>query len=164
MRRVVPNKSAGSFDLLRIAARVQYVSKSSASHPSIGSFAGPAIDPVQCASGIVSLSSQSSHHFQSATAASNLLQGGPYGRCHEVAFIDPGISDADAYVARSLLAETLSTTATRKREIAFIDRDVDYLATLLAGIRPDVEPILLSNDEPAPRRGRRSCGSNEFRE
>jgi hypothetical protein len=43
------------------------------------------------------------------------------------------------------------TTATRKREIAFIDRGVDDLATLLAGIRPDVESILLSNDEPAPR-------------
>ena len=42
-------------------------------------------------------------------------------------------------------------TNTPKREIAFIDRGVDDLATLLAGIRPDVEPILLSNDEPAPR-------------
>ena len=38
-----------------------------------------------------------------------------------------------------------------RREIAFIDRGVDDLATLLKGIRPDVEPILLSNDEPAPR-------------
>src|SRR5215475_11205097 len=37
------------------------------------------------------------------------------------------------------------------REIAFIDRNVDDLDTLLAGIRPDVEAILLSNDEPAPR-------------
>src|SRR5262245_54440344 len=35
-------------------------------------------------------------------------------------------------------------------EIAFIDRNVDDLDTLLAGIRPDVEAILLSNDEPAP--------------
>src|SRR5215831_13776828 len=36
------------------------------------------------------------------------------------------------------------------REIAFIDRNVDDLGTLLAGIRPEVEAILLSNDEPAP--------------
>jgi hypothetical protein len=37
------------------------------------------------------------------------------------------------------------------REIAFIDRNVDDLDTLLAGIRPEVEAIPLSNDEPAPR-------------
>src|SRR6266853_1138929 len=37
------------------------------------------------------------------------------------------------------------------REIAFIDRHVDDLPTLLAGIRPDVEAILLSDMEPAPR-------------
>ena len=42
-------------------------------------------------------------------------------------------------------------TTIPKREIAFIDRGVDDLATLLAGLRPDVEPILLANDEPAPR-------------
>jgi hypothetical protein len=42
------------------------------------------------------------------------------------------------------------TTFTRKREIAFIDRGVNDLATLLAGIRSDVESILLSNDELAP--------------
>ena len=38
-----------------------------------------------------------------------------------------------------------------KRAIAFIDRNVDDLGTLLAGISPQVEPILLSDDEPAPR-------------
>jgi N-acetylneuraminic acid mutarotase len=38
-----------------------------------------------------------------------------------------------------------------KREIAFIDRNIDDLETLLVGMRPDVEPILLSNDEPALR-------------
>ncbi len=32
-------------------------------------------------------------------------------------------------------------SVTLKREIAFIDCGVDDLATLLAGIRPDVEPI-----------------------
>jgi hypothetical protein len=47
--------------------------------------------------------------------------------------------------------ETGSMTGTPKREIAFFDRGVDDLETLFAGIRPDVEPILLSNDEPAPR-------------
>jgi hypothetical protein len=38
-----------------------------------------------------------------------------------------------------------------KREIAFIDRNLDDLTTLLAGLRPQVEPILLSDDEPAAR-------------
>lgn len=42
-----------------------------------------------------------------------------------------------------------STTA--KSEIAFIDPGIDDLQTLLKGIRPDVEPILLSRDEPAMR-------------
>jgi hypothetical protein len=40
---------------------------------------------------------------------------------------------------------------TLKRAIAFIDRNVDDLGTLLAGISPHVEPILLSDDEPAPQ-------------
>src|SRR3954447_8358139 len=52
-------------------------------------------------------------------------------------------------------------TATQKREIAFIDRGVDDLATLLAGMRPDVEPILLSNDEPAPRQMARAVQGRE---
>jgi len=39
---------------------------------------------------------------------------------------------------------------TTKRKIAFIDCTVDDPATLLAGIRPEVEAILLSDDEPAP--------------
>src|SRR5947208_3496975 len=52
-------------------------------------------------------------------------------------------------------------TATQKREIAFIDRGVDDLETLLAGIRPDVEPILLSNDEPAPRQMARAVQGRE---
>src|SRR5262245_27370215 len=37
---------------------------------------------------------------------------------------------------------------TLKRAIAFIDRNVDDLSTLLAGVSPHVEPILLSDDEP----------------
>src|SRR5437016_1959452 len=40
---------------------------------------------------------------------------------------------------------------TLKRAIAFIDRNVDDLGTLLASLSPHVEPILLSDDEPAPR-------------
>ncbi|WP_271597220.1 Ig-like domain-containing protein, partial [Bradyrhizobium sp. CCBAU 45384] len=36
-----------------------------------------------------------------------------------------------------------------KREIAFIDRGVDDLEMLLAGMRPDVDAIVLSNEEPA---------------
>jgi hypothetical protein len=35
------------------------------------------------------------------------------------------------------------------REIAFVDRKVDDLPTLLAGLRPELNPILLSDDEPA---------------
>src|SRR5262249_35464038 len=50
---------------------------------------------------------------------------------------------------------------TAKREIAFIDRNVDDLQTLLAGIRPDVEAILLSNDEPAPRQMARAVSGRE---
>src|SRR5260221_4838530 len=53
------------------------------------------------------------------------------------------------------------TTTTTKREIAFIDRHVDDLETLLAGIRPDVEPILLSDDEPAPRQMARAVQGRE---
>src|SRR3954453_11407920 len=52
-------------------------------------------------------------------------------------------------------------TINQKREIAFIDRGVDDLATLLAGIRPDVEPILLSNDEPGPRQMARAVQGRE---
>ena len=52
-------------------------------------------------------------------------------------------------------------TPTTKREVAFIDRNVDDLHTLLAGIRPDVEAILLSNDEPAPRQMARTVKGKE---
>src|SRR5215472_4801435 len=47
--------------------------------------------------------------------------------------------------------ENAMSPRTLKRAIAFIDRNVDDLGTLLAGISPHVEPILLSDDEPAPR-------------
>jgi len=52
------------------------------------------------------------------------------------------IPDLDAHAAAlSSPVETSSMTVTPKREIAFIGCGVDDLATLLAGIRPDVEPI-----------------------
>jgi hypothetical protein len=51
--------------------------------------------------------------------------------------------------------------AITKREIAFIDRGVDDFATLFAGIRPDVEAIQLSNDEPAPRQMARAVQGRE---
>jgi hypothetical protein len=87
-----------------------------------------------------------------------------------MSFIDPCLTEFDAFIAKSLRSETPSMpatakfiTATPKREIAFIDRGVDDLATLLASLRPDVEPILLSNDEPAPRQMARAdvggCGA-----
>jgi Domain of unknown function (DUF4347) len=70
----------------------------------------------------------------------------------ETAWTKTIISDVDAHTATpSSSAETIFMTANPKREIAFIDRRVDHLQTLLAGIRPDIEAILLSNDEPAPR-------------
>src|SRR6266704_236989 len=50
---------------------------------------------------------------------------------------------------------------TTKREIAFIDRNVDDLGTLLAGMRADVQPILLSDDEPAPRQMARAVQGRE---
>src|SRR5215470_17505020 len=35
------------------------------------------------------------------------------------------------------------------REIAFVDRNVDDLPTFLTGLRPELDLILLSDDEPA---------------
>src|SRR5947208_12829105 len=46
---------------------------------------------------------------------------------------------------------SVTSTMFSKRAIAFIDRNVDDLGTLLAGISPHVEPILLSDVEPAPQ-------------
>jgi hypothetical protein len=81
------------------------------------------------------------------------LQGSIMSKRSKTASIQKHTLETNAHAAVfELQVETSSmTTATRKREIAFIDRGVDDLATLLAGIRPDVESILLSNDEPAPR-------------
>src|SRR6476661_1839674 len=70
-------------------------------------------------------------------------------------------TNAHAAVPEFQVEASSMTTATRKREIAFIDRSVDDLATLLAGIRPDVEPILLSNDEPTPRQMARAVKARE---
>ncbi len=50
---------------------------------------------------------------------------------------------------------------TTKREIAFIDRNIDDLQTFLAGLRPEVEAILLSNDEPAPRQMARAVAKGQ---
>src|SRR5262245_57538627 len=46
-------------------------------------------------------------------------------------------------------ASNYSWSAAMPSEIAFVDRNVDHLATLLVGLRPELEPILLSDDEPA---------------
>jgi Domain of unknown function (DUF4347) len=149
--RVASNGSGGRVDLLQIA-HSQDVSTSSSSHPSIAPVADLTIDPRDPAfavSGGVSLSPRPDI-LQAAIASSSLSQWGRAAH-REIAFIDPSISNTEAYTAPSFPTEPFSMTATPKREIAFIDRSVDDLATLLAGIRPDVEPILLSNDEPAPR-------------
>ena len=39
---------------------------------------------------------------------------------------------------------------TTSREIAFIDETISHLNTLLANLRPDVEPIVLTASTPAP--------------
>src|ERR1700751_4604585 len=82
---------------------------------------------------------------------------------YKTASIQKPTLETNAYAAvPEFQVETSSmTTATRKREIAFIDCGVDDLATLLAGIRPDVEPILLSNGEPAPRQMARAVQGRE---
>ena len=80
----------------------------------------------------------------------------------DIASITKSISDSDAPAAAPAFPmEISSMTAAPQREIAFIDRGVDDLATLLQGIRPDVEPILLSNDEPAPRQMARAVQGRE---
>src|SRR5215831_19888517 len=56
-----------------------------------------------------------------------------------------------AGVDRKGVSNLMRGHAATLREIAFIDRNVDDLETLLAGLRPELEPILLSDDEPALR-------------
>ena len=68
----------------------------------------------------------------------------------KTASIEPNLPDTGA-PAPLFPVESSSMSVSHRREIVFIDRGVDDLATLLGGIRSDVEPILLSNDEPAPR-------------
>ena len=67
---------------------------------------------------------------------------------HEIILIDRVVS---ALEVRSDMMERQEIAGVSKREIAFIDRGVDDLAILVAGMRSGVEPILLSNDEAAPR-------------
>ena len=47
-------------------------------------------------------------------------------------------------------ASVQEDTMVRPKEIAFIDRAVSDLESLLAGLRPDVEPVVLSTSELAP--------------
>src|SRR5262249_18705297 len=61
------------------------------------------------------------------------------------------VFDAMAGVDRKCVSNLMRGHAATLREIAFIDRNVDDLETLLAGLRPELEPILLSDDEPALR-------------
>jgi hypothetical protein len=63
--------------------------------------------------------------------------------------------------AVAISVERSSMSTSHKREIAFIDPGVDDLQTLLKGIRPDVEPILLTVDEPAPRQMARAVRGRE---
>ena len=59
------------------------------------------------------------------------------------------VIDAMAGVGRKDVSNLKRDHAATLREIAFIDRNVDDLETLLAGLRPELDPILLSDDEPA---------------
>src|SRR5262249_11964980 len=61
------------------------------------------------------------------------------------------VFDAMAGVDRKCVSNLMRGHAATLREIAFIDRNVDDLETLLAGLRPELAPILLSDDEPALR-------------
>jgi hypothetical protein len=73
---------------------------------------------------------------------------------------DRPVDDADAAsISRGRLPMTASTN--HKREIAFIDPGVDDLQTLLNGIRPNVEAILLTADEPAPQQMARAVKGRE---
>jgi large repetitive protein len=72
---------------------------------------------------------------------------------------DPGAAAKTFYSlddgSSSLLNSTSSAdkkehTMTTVKELVFIDRNVTDLDTLLAGLRPDVEAIVLSSEESAP--------------
>ena len=71
----------------------------------------------------------------------------------------------DTAHASSFEVETPSMTAClTKREIAFIDPGVDDLQTLLGGMRPDVEAVLLNDHEPAPRQMARAVQKQRKKE
>src|SRR6516225_9122285 len=59
------------------------------------------------------------------------------------------VIDAMAGVGRKDVSNLIRDHAATPREIAFVDRNVDDLPTFLAGLRPELDPILLSDDEPA---------------
>jgi hypothetical protein len=58
------------------------------------------------------------------------------------------VVDAMAGVGRKDTSNLIRDHAATLREIVFIDRNVDYLETLLASLRPELDPVLLSDDEP----------------
>lgn len=101
MGRVVFGKNAEPGKWFRLDSLLQDITAHQASDPSIGP-SGPATGPqnsVSDKSGVVSLSSHPDI-FQSATAATASSQGGRMAARHEVAFIDPSISDLDIFLAR----------------------------------------------------------------
>src|SRR5215475_13190621 len=61
------------------------------------------------------------------------------------------VIDAMAGVGRKDVSNLIRDRSATLREIAFIDRNVDDLETLLAGLRPGLGAILLLDDEPALR-------------
>ena len=125
MSRVVFDKNAEPDKWFRLESLLQDIAAHRPSDPSIVPD-GPAIDQQDSApdsSGVVALSPQPDI-FQSATAATALSQGGgPIAARHEVAFIDPSISDREALLAEmgseaeaiSMVAAVPAPNAERKR-------------------------------------------------
>src|SRR5262245_7290345 len=63
----------------------------------------------------------------------------------------PTLRHGDVLRATNPNSAVSSAPLTTKREIAFIDPGVDDLSALLSGVRPDVDAIVLSDDEPVAR-------------
>jgi len=111
--RIVFGKNAEPDRWFQLDSFLQDIAAHQSSDPSIGP-AGPAIDPQNSdRSGVVVPSSQPDI-FHSAAAAPASSQGGPMAARHEIAFIDPSVSDLEAGDAPHP-TENLSMSAARPR-------------------------------------------------
>ncbi len=113
MGRIVFGKNAEPDRWFQLDSFLQDIAAHQSSDPSIGP-GGPAIDPQNSdRSGVVVPSSQPAI-FHSAAAAPASSQGGPMAARHEIAFIDPSVSDLEAGDAPHP-TENLSMSAARPR-------------------------------------------------